>query len=273
MGISGIQGYSQSTNSPEPGAIPRPLPGFAGRGEGDFWGIGSGDATADTPNPEIGQATLRIALFRNCLAAKARQFLNSIKQLLYTSTILMQHSSSLSPAIFIDRDGVIIHNRAEYVRSLKHVLLYPRSIAALAGLAESAYKIVVVTNQAGVGKGLIPLDTAAEINHRVVEAIVQAGGRVDGVYVCPHTVEDRCACRKPQPGLLTRAAADLGIDLGASYMIGDAASDVAAGQRAGVKQAILVLTGRGREQRSIAEAPFVVKRSLKDALEWITSLK
>jgi D-glycero-D-manno-heptose 1,7-bisphosphate phosphatase len=185
----------------------------------------------------------------------------------------MNSLTNLSPAIFIDRDGVIIHNLAQYVRSLNHVHPYPRSIAALASLRESPFKIVLVTNQAGVGKGLIPLETAVEINRCVVDAIEQAGGRVDGVYVCPHTPADHCACRKPQPGLLTRAAAELGIDLAASYMIGDAASDIAAGQRAGVKQAILVLTGRGREQRKLAEAPFLVKRSLKEALEWITSSK
>ncbi len=182
----------------------------------------------------------------------------------------------LSPAVFIDRDGVIIHNRPEYVRSLKQVILYPRSIQALARLAASRYKIVIVTNQAGVGKGLIAIETAEEINRRVVEAITGAGGRVDGVYVCPHTREDRCSCRKPEPGLLTRAAGELGLDLAASFMVGDALSDIAAGQRAGVKQAILLLTGRGRKQRQLASkglAPFAVKRSLSEAVDMILNLE
>jgi histidinol-phosphate phosphatase family protein len=184
----------------------------------------------------------------------------------------MTQSRLLSPAVFIDRDGVIIHNHPQYVRSLKQVILYPRSIQALARLAESRYKIILVTNQAGVGKGLIAPETAEEINRRVVEAITSAGGRVDGVYVCPHTSEDGCDCRKPKPGLLTRAAGELGIDLAASYMIGDALSDIAAGQRAGVKQAVLVLTGRGRKQRRLEKtdlAPFVVKRSLTEAVDMI----
>jgi D-glycero-D-manno-heptose 1,7-bisphosphate phosphatase len=185
----------------------------------------------------------------------------------------MTTSGILTPAIFIDRDGVIIHNRDKYVRLLEHVIFYPRAVAALAGLYSSPFKIVIVTNQAGVGKGLIPAETAAEINRCVVAQIERAGGRVDGVYVCPHTAEDHCTCRKPQPGLLTRAAAELGIDLAASYMIGDAASDITAGQRAGVKQAILVLTGRGRLQRAVAQRAglenFLIKRSLKEALDWV----
>jgi D-glycero-D-manno-heptose 1,7-bisphosphate phosphatase len=179
----------------------------------------------------------------------------------------------LSPALFIDRDGVIIHNRVEYVRSLRHVIFYPSSLQALAELAGSRYKIVIVTNQAGVGRGLIAAETVAEINRAVTQAIESAGGRVDGVYVCPHAPADGCSCRKPQPGLLLRAAQELGIDLTASYMIGDALSDIAAGQRAGVKQEILVLTGRGRAQRKEAGreslAPFVVKRSLKHAAAYI----
>ncbi len=184
----------------------------------------------------------------------------------------MSDPTSLSPAIFIDRDGVIIHNRAGYVRSLRQVIFYPRSLQALAALANSRYKIVIVTNQAGVGRGFITAETAAEINRVMVQAIVDGGGRVDGVYVCPHAPSEACACRKPQPGLLIQAAAELGIDLAASYMIGDALSDIAAGQRAGVKQAVLVLTGRGRAQRKRAEegaAPLLVKRSLKDAVEMI----
>jgi D-glycero-D-manno-heptose 1,7-bisphosphate phosphatase len=183
----------------------------------------------------------------------------------------MTTSGILSPAVFIDRDGVIIHNRDQYVRTLEQVVFYPRAVAALAALRTCPLKIVIVTNQAGVGKGLIPAETAAEINRRVVTQIERAGGRVDGVYVCPHTAEAHCTCRKPQPGLLTRAAAELGLLLAESWMIGDAASDIAAGQRAGVKQAVLVLTGRGRQQRLVAQreglANFLVKRSLKEALD------
>lgn len=185
----------------------------------------------------------------------------------------MSNSISLSPAVFIDRDGVIIHNRAEYVRSLRHVIYYPRSLQALAALAQSRYKIVIVTNQAAIGRGLVAPETATEINNAVVRSVEETGGRVDGVYVCPHTPADGCACRKPQPGLLLRAAEELGIDLAASYMVGDALSDIAAGQRAGVRQAVLVLTGRGRAQRKQAAGvgltPFAIKRSLKEAVEMI----
>jgi histidinol-phosphate phosphatase family protein len=183
--------------------------------------------------------------------------------------------SRLAPAVFIDRDGVIIHNREHYVRAWRHVKIYPRAIQALANFAASPYRVVIVTNQAGVGKGLYSLETVAEINARLVEIIQAAGGRVDGVYVCPHTPADGCACRKPQPGLLLQAARDQGLDLPRSVMIGDALSDLQAGQRAGVGRCVLVRTGRGNRQLNLAVEtpglpPFQVRRSLTEALAGLT---
>jgi D-glycero-D-manno-heptose 1,7-bisphosphate phosphatase len=154
----------------------------------------------------------------------------------------------MHPAIFLDRDGVLIENRADYVRDWSQVVVFPEAIRALAGLAQKKYKIVIVTNQSAVGRNLISLEIAREINNRLVEVIHQSGGRVDGIYMCPHKPEDGCTCRKPQPGLLLQAAGELSLDLHASWMIGDAWSDLLAGQSAGVRGAILVRTGRGTEQ-------------------------
>ncbi len=160
----------------------------------------------------------------------------------------------------MDRDGVIIENRAEYVRTWEDVYIFPQALAALQLAAAGPRKLVIVTNQSGVGKGLIPSATADQINQRLVEIIDKAGGRIDGVYLCPHLPEAHCACRKPQPGLLLRAAQDLSIDLSQSVMIGDALTDMAAGQTAGVKQTILVETGRGAQQ---AQAPVTGLRPFK----------
>lgn len=181
------------------------------------------------------------------------------------------------PAIFIDRDGVIIHNQPNYVRSLRQVKIYPRAIQAIALAAASSYRIVMVTNQAGIGKGLYSLETVNEIHQEILRVVEQAGGRIDGIYICPHTNEDGCNCRKPKPGLLSQAAHDLKIDLANSFMVGDAISDMQAGQQAGVKQTILVLTGRGLAQKKLvqaggAAAPFAVRKSLYEAIEYILSL-
>ena len=152
------------------------------------------------------------------------------------------------PAIFLDRDGVLIENKPDYVRDWSHVKIIPEAIHALALPQLSSYKVVIITNQSAVGRGLILLETAEHINRRLVDLIHRRGGRVHGVYMCPHKPDDDCFCRKPSPGLLFQAAKDLALDLKRSWMIGDAWSDVQAGQTAGVPHTILLKTGRGREQ-------------------------
>ena len=154
------------------------------------------------------------------------------------------------PAIFLDRDGVLIENKSDYVREWTQAQIFPEAIHALSLPAIRNYKIVIVTNQSAVGRGLISLDTANDINRRLVDLIHQRGGQVDGVYMCPHKPEDGCSCRKPKPGLLLQAAKKLSINLQRSWMIGDAWSDVLAGQSAGVRRAILLKTGRGKAQLS-----------------------
>jgi D-glycero-D-manno-heptose 1,7-bisphosphate phosphatase len=152
------------------------------------------------------------------------------------------------PAIFLDRDGVLIENRADYVRDWSQVKIYPEAIHTLSLSAAKNYKIVIVTNQSAVGRGLITLETAREINERLVEFIHQHNGQVAGVYMCPHKPEAGCNCRKPKPGMFFQAAKELSLDLQHSWMIGDAWSDVQAGLAAGLQRAILVRTGRGAEQ-------------------------
>ena len=157
------------------------------------------------------------------------------------------------PALFLDRDGVIIENCSNYVRSWADVELFPQALAALAAWRDSPYRIILVTNQSAVGRGHISRATAEAINDQLLDVIRDAGGRVDAVFMCPHGPDDGCDCRKPRPGLLLQAAAALDIDLSRSVMIGDALSDVAAGRAAGVSQAILLRTGRGRDQEQLPE--------------------
>ncbi len=181
----------------------------------------------------------------------------------------------MRPTIFLDRDGVIIENRPNYVRSWGEVVFIPGALPALVELAASPYAIVIVTNQAGVGRGFISLAEAEGINQRVRDEIVRAGGRVDGLYLCPHTDVDGCDCRKPRPGMLLRAARELNLDLSRSWLIGDALTDLQAGEAAGVRP-LLVLTGRGAEQKAkhqladgfgnLAEALMHIQRRMTDSL-------
>lgn len=176
----------------------------------------------------------------------------------------------MQPALFLDRDGVIIENRSNYVRSWEDVLVYEQSLHALARISDCPYKIIIVTNQSAIGRGILSLQAAQEINERLVRLIQEAGGRVDGVFMCPHAPEDACDCRKPAPGLLLQAARTLSIDLNQSIMIGDAISDLLAGQAAGVNTLILLKSGRGAEQYRLDSSKqlgsFLVYETLSDAL-------
>lgn len=152
--------------------------------------------------------------------------------------------SRLRPAIFLDRDGVIIENRPAYVRTLAEVVFIPGAVEALAHMrrARPAWPVLIVSNQAGIGRGLVAPEAVAAINQRIVQRVAAAGGQIDGIYVCPHRPDEGCVCRKPAPGLLRQAAAEWELDLAASVMVGDSATDVQAARAAGATP-ILVQTG------------------------------
>ena len=177
----------------------------------------------------------------------------------------------MKPAIFLDRDGVVIENRLDYVRRWEDVKIFPAAVEVLSRLASSPYQIVFITNQSAVGRGIISLETARKINQQLVFELNKAGCRVDGVFMCPHAPEENCSCRKPLPGLLYQAANLLNIDLARSIMIGDAWTDLQAGQSAGVVRYALVLTGRGHQQIALPKpleiSDALIYPDLESALE------
>lgn len=182
----------------------------------------------------------------------------------------------MKPAIFLDRDGVIIENRAEYVRKWSDVKFLPEALETIAQIDKNKYQLVIVTNQSAVGRGIISLAAANRINDRLLQEIRLAGGDVDGVYMCPHQPADDCSCRKPLPGLLLRASRDLNIDLSSSYMIGDASTDILAGHNASVLTSVLVETGRGKDQKKLLDrmqfTEYLLFSSLSDALRKLNLL-
>jgi D-glycero-D-manno-heptose 1,7-bisphosphate phosphatase len=150
------------------------------------------------------------------------------------------------PAIFLDRDGVINENLPDHVRSWEAFRFLPGALAAIRTLAELQAPVFVVTNQAVIGRRLMSRECLDDIHERMLSHIRRAGGEIAEVLYCPHEPEVRCRCRKPAPGMLLSAAAQFDVDLPRSVLVGDALSDVLAGQRAGCRT-ILVQTGRGRE--------------------------
>jgi len=155
---------------------------------------------------------------------------------------------TLTPGIFIDRDGVINANRSDHVKRWEEFIFLPGALDALRTLADRPAPIIVITNQALIGRGIVPAAIVEDVHARMRAVVAAAGGRIDDVYLCPHRPEDGCDCRKPRPGMLLRAAHAHGLDRSRSYFIGDALSDVQAAAAAGVTP-IFVSSGRGAEQR------------------------
>jgi D-glycero-D-manno-heptose 1,7-bisphosphate phosphatase len=160
--------------------------------------------------------------------------------------------------IILDRDGVINYDSVDYIKSPQEWRPIPGSLEAIARLHRAGYKVVVATNQSGVGRGLLSMDTLAAIHTRMLEAVRKQGGEIDAIFFCPHTPEDRCDCRKPAPGLLKEIAKRLQMDLVGVYVIGDAERDVLAARQV-MASPVLVRTGKGaqtlKQSKALADVP------------------
>jgi histidinol-phosphate phosphatase family protein len=144
--------------------------------------------------------------------------------------------------VFLDRDGtVIIDPPDERVDEESDLKLFPDSIEALRTLADHNFAVIFITNQAGIAEGRIDLNGFQRINSKVLDMLAPSGVKILETYVCPHSPDERCECRKPKPTLLLRAARDFKVDLANSYTVGDRESDIMAGVNAGTKT-ILVKT-------------------------------
>jgi D-glycero-D-manno-heptose 1,7-bisphosphate phosphatase len=172
------------------------------------------------------------------------------------------------PAIFLDRDGVINYERSNYVKSLAEFEFLPGSLQALKILSSLARPIIIITNQAGIGRGVIQESTLVAIHTSMMEEITKAGGCIDAIYFCPHRPDDHCACRKPMPGLLLRAAEEMKIDLSNSYMVGDSEKDLLAAAAAGCHP-IFVQTGLTQFPPTELTFHFDVYQNLYQAATWL----
>jgi histidinol-phosphate phosphatase family protein len=179
-------------------------------------------------------------------------------------------------AVFLDRDGVINYNREDYVKTPEEFVFLPGSAAAAARLTRAGRALFIISNQAGVGKGLLTEAALAAITRKMLEGLADAGACVQGIYYCPHPPDAGCDCRKPAPGLLHRAAREHGLELSQTVFVGDDQRDLAAGAAAGART-VLVLSGK----MSLAEAealtgetdslldPAYVAADLSAAVDWI----
>ncbi len=150
------------------------------------------------------------------------------------------------------------------------VQLIPGAAEGLRSLREAGYRVVIVTNQSGIGRGYFDTETLERVNSRLREELRREGADYDALYYCPHAPEEDCQCRKPKPGLLLKAASELNIDLASSYTLGDRDLDVGAGKAAGTKTILVSRTDHPDDSASNRPPDFVAS-NLADAAKFILS--
>lgn len=154
--------------------------------------------------------------------------------------------------ILVDRDGVINRDLAGSVRTLEDFQLLEGTGQAIAQLCAAGYLVLVVTNQACVGRGWTDIATLAEIHRKMCAEIKEAGGEITDIFVCPHTPEEKCQCRKPLPGLIFQAQSKYSFIMEETWLVGDADRDFEAARQAGCRP-VRVLTGKGAEAEGCVE--------------------
>jgi len=189
----------------------------------------------------------------------------------------VKNSAVARAAVFLDRDGTLNEDTG-YPGHISQVHIYPRAFAAVRMLREAGFAVVVVSSQSGIGRGFFSEAALADLHREFGAAFSRAGAALDGIYHCPHfgppaqTRDEACPCAKPRPGLALRAAAELGLDLERSYMIGDKVDDILFGLNAGVVP-VLVLTGYGAESLKALGArglrPAHVASNVLEAAAWV----
>jgi len=154
--------------------------------------------------------------------------------------------------VILDRDGVINCDSDRFIRSPQEWIPIPGSLEAIGRLHRAGCTIVVATNQSGVGRGLFDLEQLERIHAKMLEAVREAGGKIDGIFFCPHRPDENCECRKPRPGLLKRIAETLDVDLRDACLVGDSRRDILAARRVAAAP-VLVRSGKGR--RTLEQNP------------------
>ena len=159
-------------------------------------------------------------------------------------------TATMPRLVILDRDGVINRESPHFIRSPGEWAPLAGSLEAIASLTRGGFLVVIATNQSGVGRGLFTMETLAAIHQRMQREIEAAGGKLGGIYVCPHHPDDHCDCRKPLPGLLRQIEQRFGCSLAGQPVVGDSERDIRAAQAVGA-QPILVRTGNGLDTEKL----------------------
>ncbi len=187
----------------------------------------------------------------------------------------MPETNSPRPAIFFDRDGTLAEEIG-YVNHISRFHVLPWAAEAVRRVNQAGWMAVVVTNQSGIGRRMFPESLVKEVHRLLDQKIKEGGGTLAGIYYCPHSPNDTCGCRKPKPGLMLRAAEELGIDLKRSFLISDRYIDVEMAHSVG-SRAALVMTGYGlgeweHHRETWPRQPEVVAANSLEAVEEVLKL-
>jgi D-glycero-D-manno-heptose 1,7-bisphosphate phosphatase len=185
---------------------------------------------------------------------------------------LLPDAKALRPAVFLDRDGTISEEMG-YLNHASRFRMFPFAGPAIRKLNEAGIVVVVVTNQSGVARGFFPEALLDEVHQIMNQELAAQQAKIDGVYYCQHGSTDDCDCRKPKPGMIRRAAEELGLNVSRSFVVGDRYSDVETGFQAGVRT-VFVKTGYGLGEwtwrsKGWPRQPDYVAGDLLEAVEWI----
>lgn len=167
-------------------------------------------------------------------------------------------------AVFIDRDGTLNVAKESYVFRIEDFEVYPDVVEGMKLLSKTDYKLIIISNQAGIAKKLYAEKDTEMFNEHLKKFIIENDGRIDCIYYCPHQPQDSCDCRKPGTGMLIKAKNDFNLDLKKSFVIGDQMTDIEMGKRAGCKT-ILIKTGYGGDDKKIDVKPDFTAENLLEA--------
>jgi len=162
--------------------------------------------------------------------------------------------------VFLDRDGVINYRRPDHVKSVEEFRFIEGSREAVARLTKLGFVVIAITNQSAVGRGLISESELTVIHDYMISKIDERGGRIDAIYYCPHTPEDKCECRKPASGLFNKAASEFKIELKDCWFVGDNPTDQEAGERAGTQTILIRENSAGALLRAVDQISDAFRR-------------
>jgi D-glycero-D-manno-heptose 1,7-bisphosphate phosphatase len=156
--------------------------------------------------------------------------------------------------VILDRDGVINQDSDQFIKNTTEWKPIPGSLEAIARLNHAGYRVVVASNQSGIGRGLLDMGALNAINDKMYRSLAHVGGRIDALFYCPHAAEANCDCRKPKPGMFVDIAQRFNVDLAGVPSVGDSLRDLQAAAEAGA-QPMLVLTGKGEKTQAAGGLP------------------